>query len=434
MKSSLFLLVVLLGAYLKGYCQADEKAGEWPTWFVSTGKKYTIPPAGGNKQELGEVLKRQSLLDSSALAQVKYWNAGSPGYRWVNWMNDLWMSPAAGDIGPVAFMVLQVAIYDATVITWKEKYRHKRLRPVASDPGVKQFGPVPGSPSYPCETSVAAGVAVAIMKKYFPSLADSAMRMAERAMQSRVDAGLAYPSDTRAGFVLGSLIAADELDYVKEFPPAVKWNGKRPEGKHIWQGQPSFPTAGFSKTVVLKTAHQLRPGPPPDFARDMEELKAFQPGFQSTANAFYFATEPVWTDILKLKLFEHNIHLNPPLAAKIYAATAIGMYDGFVSCWDAKYTYWGTRPDQYDSSFKPVLFFSPPFPGYPSGHAMIGSVMAEIMAYFFPADKDYFRQRAIDGAESRFQGGIHFRTDNEVGLEMGRQLGVEVVQKLSNQH
>jgi len=106
------------------------------------------------------------------------------------------------------------------------------------------------------------------------------------------------------------------------------------------------------------------------------------------------------------------------------------VYDGFVACWDAKYTYWGIRPDQYDTTFKPVLFITPPFPGYPSGHAMAGGVNAEIYSYFFPADKSYFDKRAKDGAESRFQGGIHFRSDNEVGLQLGRKIGAYIIQKI----
>jgi hypothetical protein len=74
---------------------------------------------------------------------------------------------------------------------------------------------------------------------------------------------------------------------------------------------------------------------------------------------------------------------------------------------------------------------TPPFPGYPSGHAMIGGVNSELYSYFFPADKSYFEKRAKDGAESRFEGGIHFRTDNEVGLDMGRKIGRAVIGKIS---
>ena len=68
----------------------------------------------------------------------------------------------------------------------------------------------------------------------------------------------------------------------------------------------------------------------------------------------------------------------------------LASYDGFVACWDAKYAYWGIRPNQYDTTFRPAILMTPPFPGYPSGHAAISGVMAEIYSYFFPDEKDLF--------------------------------------------
>ena len=73
---------------------------------------------------------------------------------------------------------------------------------------------------------------------------------------------------------------------------------------------------------------------------------------------------------------------------------------------------------------------TPPFPGYPSGHAALSGAMAEIYSYFFPDEKDIFRQKAKDAAESRFQAGIHFRTDNEVALELGKKVATKIIQKV----
>ncbi len=56
----------------------------------------------------------------------------------------------------------------------------------------------------------------------------------------------------------------------------------------------------------------------------------------------------------------------------------------------------------YNASFHSVLP-SLPFPGYPSGHAKMACVMAELYSHFFPADKFYFQKRAKVGAASRFQ-------------------------------
>lgn len=75
---------------------------------------------------------------------------------------------------------------------------------------------------------------------------------------------------------------------------------------------------------------------------------------------------------------------------------------------------------------------TPPFPGYPSGHAAISGVMAEVMSYLFPEEKELYWQKAKDAAESRFQAGIHFRTDNEVALVLGQKVGVKVIDRIKN--
>lgn len=408
--------------------QVEPTAGKWRTWFITSGKDYRLPPPSSYKQEIAEMISRQQKLDSAAWQQIIYWNAGAPSYRWQDMMNKLWMTDT-NYYGALANMLLNVATYDATIVAWDTKYAYKRPRPFAADGRVKAYVLKPESPSYPCEHSVAAGVAATIIAHFYPSMADSVNRMAQQVMASRIAAGAAFPSDTRAGFELGKRIAEKEIEHTKDFTPKTAWDRKMPDQPGLWKGKnPMFPLAGRSKTVVLESSSQFRPGPPPDFAKEMEELKKFKPTFRSTANAFYFASQ--WEDVLSKKMFEYNIHLSPPRAARMYAIGAIGYYDGFVACFDAKYAYWGIRPDQYDTTFHPVLFFTPPFPGYPSGHAMIGGVMAGLYSYFFPAERAYFQKRAKDGAESRFQGGIHFRTDNEVGLEMGRKVAAAVVQKV----
>ena len=430
MKKILLFLTVTLLTVVHLHAQVAPGASNWKTWFISSGKDFRLPAPSSNKEEIAEVISAQQKLDQAGIQKIMYWNAGAPGYRWQEFVSKFWMNDT-GYKAALGAMLLNVAIYDATIAAWDTKYAYKRSRPFAADKRVKLYIPDPNSPSYPCEHSVAAGVAATVISHFFPQLADSVNRMAEQVLTSRIAAGAAFPSDTRAGFELGKKIAEMEIEKTKDHIPKNVWDGKRPEGPAIWKGpRPMFPLMGQAKPVVLESGSQFRPGPPPDFAKDMDELRKFKPTFRSTYNAFYYANTN--DDILSKKMFENNIHIDPPRAARMYAIAAIGMYDGFISCWDAKYTYWGIRPDQYDTTFHPVLFFTPPFPGYPSGHATIGAVMAEILTYFFPADKAYFDKRAKDGAESRFQGGIHFRTDNQVGLEMGKKVGAAIVQRVKN--
>ena len=103
----------------------------------------------------------------------------------------------------MAYMLLGVSTYDSTIAAWDTKYAYNRPRPFDVDSGIKALVFKPESPSYPCEHSVAAGVAVRIITHFYPSMTDSVNRLAQEIMASRVAAGVVFPSDTRAGFELG---------------------------------------------------------------------------------------------------------------------------------------------------------------------------------------------------------------------------------------
>ena len=426
---SILLAVVLTTANMQA--QTEPAASNWKTWFITSGKDYRLPAPSSYKNEIAEVLSRQQDLDSATLQQIIFWNSGSPGYRWQEMINKLW-TVDTGRYGALANMLLGTAIYDATIAAWDTKYAYKRPRPFAADKQIKSYVPKPESPSYPCEHSVAAGVASTIIAHFYPAMADSVKKLAQQVMDSRIAAGVAFPSDSRAGFDLGKRIAEKEIEYTKDFVNKTAWDGKVPDKPGLWKGKYAMlPLAGLNKTVVLESGSEFRPGPPPDFAKEMAELKNYKQNFRTLSNAFIWANQSL-LDLLPKKIFENNLHLNPPRAARMYAIISVGTYDGFIACWDAKYTYWGIRPNQYDTTFRPAIMITPPFPGYPSGHAALASVMAELLSYFFPDQKDYYLQKAKDIAESRFQAGIHFRSDNEVALELGKKVAAKVIQKIKN--
>lgn len=432
MKQVLLMIAFIFMVFV-AFAQAESAAGTWKTWFITSGKEYRLSAPSSYQQEVAQVISVQRKLDSAQREQIMYWNAGSPGYRWYSMVGNLWPTDTSYN-GALANLLVNVAIYDATVAAWNTKYAYNRVRPFAADKRINALIPKPVSPSYPCEHSVAAGAAVTIISHFYPSLADSVKRMAQRLMDSRVAAGVAFPSDTRAGFELGKKIAEKEIAHTKDYIVKTTWDRKVPAEPGKWKGSfAMFPLAGLNKTVVLTSGSQFRPAPPPDFAKEMEELKKYKQTFRSLSNAFYHAGQPFWQEALNKKMFELNIHLDPPRAARIHAISAIGTYDGFISCWDAKYAYWGIRPSQYDTTFRPSILVTPPFPGYPSGHAMLSSVTAEILTYFFPEDAAYFRQKAKEIAESRFQAGIHFRSDNEVALEMGKKVAGVVLEKIKTE-
>ena len=115
-----------------------------------------------------------------------------------------------------------------------------------------------------------------------------------------------------------------------------------------------------------------------------------------------------------------------PEVARVYTVLNVAYHDAVIAIFDSKYTYWGIRPNQYDTTFKPLIE-TPPFPGYPSGHAAGAATSCAVMSYFFPEDAKQFQKLAQDCADSRFYAGIHFKTDDEVGLKMGAAIGKYVV-------
>jgi membrane-associated phospholipid phosphatase len=106
----------------------------------------------------------------------------------------------------------------------------------------------------------------------------------------------------------------------------------------------------------------------------------------------------------------------------------IALYDVFVACWDAKYTYWAQRPFQVDPTFKP-LFTTPNHPSYPSAHSCLSQSVSATMAYLFPRDAASFYALAEQASESRIVTGLHFRSDVQVGRDLGWAVGQRVVER-----
>ena len=138
-------------------------------------------------------------------------------------------------------------------------------------------------------------------------------------------------------------------------------------------------------------------------------------------------------------------------AMQINTAVAIGLMDGFICCWDAKYHFNLIRPETairkyVDPNWKPLLQ-TPPFPEYLSGHSVVSCASATILTHFFGPDFHYtddveknygipprtftsFQQAANEAAISRLWGGIHFKDAIEQGKLQGEKVGKLVVSKI----
>jgi membrane-associated phospholipid phosphatase len=407
------------------------EAANWKLWMLDSSQQIMVntpPNAAQSKTELQLLQSQINKLNDSKLTAIRYWNAGAPAYRWNEIAPKLVeQQPQSLLRMPAAWM--NIAIYDATILAWKEKIKYKRQRPAISNAVVK----APLTYSYPCEHTVTAAAAATVLAYFFPEKADSILQMAHTAAQSRNDAGVQFPSDVDAGWKLGEQVAKQIFEKAKNDGSSKTWDGNMNKDITKWTGNYPFGiTASTFSPIALKTPNQFRPIPPPNFENDMKELKDFKQTFQSNSNAYYWANfggPDYWSGIAAQKMFEYRMSDDAPAVARIYTTLYIAYHDAVISIFDAKYAYWGIRPFQYDTTYKPLIS-TPPFPGYPSGHAIGASTSSTVLGYFFPADAKQFQQLAKDCAQSRFDAGIHFRTDNEVGLQMGKEIGKFVVETL----
>jgi hypothetical protein len=137
--------------------------------------------------------------------------------------------------------------------------------------------------------------------------------------------------------------------------------------------------------------------------------------------------------------------------AESYALVAVGLADGFISCWDEKYRSSYVRPQtviekHIDNKWIPYIQ-TPPFPEYTSGHSVISHAAAMILTRLYgdnfaftdstqveydlkPRPFKSFLDASAEASISRLYGGIHFRNALDKGSEQGKRVGNWVMDKV----
>jgi hypothetical protein len=419
-------------------------AGSWRPWVLNSGKDVRLsapPDAQSTAGELREVKTLAAQRDPRTLERIRYWDAGSPSYRW----NEILTDTGAASFMPTAagfrsFTMLNVAVHDAMIAAWDSKYAHNRRRPGESDKQLKTAVPMPQSPSYPCEHSVAAGAAAAVLAHLYPKDAARFNEAADEASRSRVLAGVVYPSDAKAGLDLGRAVAARVIAAMK--PDDVKWAGPVPEGPGLWKGtDPGGVDQVRWKRFVLTSADQFRPPPPPApdsaaRAAEIAEIKNFKRTPMSNSKASYWQFGQYGqaglhyriSDEVGRRLAELGLDRNAPRAARAYALAHVAHYDSYIASQDAKFHYWTARPNHFDPSITTVIP-TPNFPSYVSNAATVSMAPAIVLGHLFPSEAPRYLEWAKEFGESRIWAGIHFRSDVDAGWEIGRKVGALVVDR-----
>jgi membrane-associated phospholipid phosphatase len=430
------MLALITAASLSA--QIEPQAGQWKTWVISSGSAFRLPAPPNAAQTAVEnqwVKECSTNRTQAVLAQVRFWDSGAPGYRWMQLAQQLAVSEGLpAPLQTRALSLVAVAIYDSTAAAWDSKYAYMRQHPSEVDPSVTTVIKPTASPSYPSEHAATAGAAAAVLAYLFPDQAASVHDMADQAGQSRVFAGVAFPSDVVSGMDLGNQVGQAVIVYAKADGSNQPFTGSYPPTPGVWSSAtPVAPLAGTWHAWTLTGGNQFRPAAPPPFgSNDANTQYAAVKNLQRTnaTNHLTWFWQPgffqPWLQQVETEIFQNHLDANAPRAARAYALETVAQHDATIACWDAKYTFLELRPSQADSTITPV-FAIPQHPGYPSGHACASGASAAVLSYLFPSDAAALNSMANDAGTSTFDALIHTQLDVSTGLSLGGQVGQQVV-------
>lgn len=294
----------------------------------------------------------------------------------------------------------------------------------------------------PAPDPAVAGAASTVLEHLFPS--DVRVReTTERARAANSGRG------AKLNFALGVLVGKAMIVRAEHDGSDAVWTGTPPTGDGFWvPTPPGFlpplePLAGTWRTWNLTSGSQFRPPPPPafgsaQFLAELDEVHAVAQSLTAEqkrivdfwADGPGTATPPGHWNAVALELIRGR-NLSTRAAARLFATLNTAQADAFIACWDAKYQYWFLRPVTAVRALRDPAWLSyivtPPFPSYVSGHSSTSGAAATVLSAFFPDLAPQLAAMADEAAISRLYGGIHFRSDNEAGLELGQRVGARAV-------
>ncbi|PQV60296.1 PAP2 superfamily protein [Sediminibacterium magnilacihabitans] len=117
--------------------------------------------------------------------------------------------------------------------------------------------------------------------------------------------------------------------------------------------------------------------------------------------------------------------------ARDMALLNMSLMDAAIVCWNTKYYYFNPRPTQMNPAIK-TLTGIPNFPAYISGHSTFSGAAATILGYIVTERAAAYTAMAQEASFSGMAGGIHYRSDCAVGLQVGTNIGNYAITRAKN--
>ncbi|MDX1935837.1 MAG: phosphatase PAP2 family protein [Flavihumibacter sp.] len=464
--------------------KTDIDAGAWKTILLTGPAEFAVAaPAATTTPDyiaqVNEVKGWQQNISWHDKKNLKYWSAGAV-LRWNEIMRELvakhnlppyqnadgtYPFPSANNplaypqfpfanppYAARAYAYVAAAQYDALIAAHHYKKLYNRAAPYTVDATVKALIPKSDLPSYPSEDAVVIGVCTELLKLLFPGDQDFIQQKAEEHRRARLIAGANVRSDMEAGEALGKLVAQKFVTRARgdragaAIGTPAQWAQMETDainkGEIPWYSlesprrPPMLPLFGKVKAFLFDslTAISLRPPPPPSTGSDaMKKETAEVYSYIKNATREQIAIVHNWAD--GVGTYTPPGHWNAIAAddfitknfsevrwARNMALLNMSLMDAGIVCWDTKYFYFNPRPTQLNPAIKTSTGI-PNFPAYISGHSTFSAAAATVLGYIIPEKAVVYNDMAKEASMSRLYGGIHYRSDCEVGLVVGKNIG-----------
>ena len=471
------------------FTNLDEDGGTWKQIHMSSIEQIIIeaptdPTSDAYKTEVAATKAAIANMTSDDEEAIKYWG-NNPIVRWNEIARELaakynlipppnadgtYSSPDPANPSKFpyfpfahppytsrAYAYMSVAQFDALIAAWHYKYKFGRPALYKNEGAIKQLLPTSDLPSYPSDGAVIAAVSREILSVMFPLEKEYLTAKSDEAKDVLILSGLHVQSDVVAGDSLGRGVAkalleragSDGMKFAQSPKPisdSIK-NAAFVRFGWQWTNQESpvrpvglTPLCGNMKTWSVDDLEAVRPPVPPaigsaEFNKAADELINIADNITTEqrkianwwSDGFNTTTPPGhWNKLAVDYLLKYRY--NPLRSARTLAYMNMAVQDAGICCWEAKYYYHYPRPIEAIPGFKGILG-TPNFPAYTSGHSSFSAAAAAVLAHIFPAEKSFVDAWALEAAESRIYGGIHYRFDSEAGLVQGTQVAEYTINK-----